>query len=119
MPWLIRRFNERFFNSEFFDTHPEDTFKLIVEENRIIEDDLLNDVFSFCVDFEIPKKLGLSPTDIMQHFDLGTYARLKDMMVKRHKEHMKAVEQTKAQIEKRQQDLMKGTNHATNTSRQS
>ena len=70
------------------------------------------DVVNFCMAYNVHELLGLSPVDIMNYFDLGSYTRLKEQVGKYHQKKMEVMEQTKSELNERQNDLFKGTkNH--------
>lgn len=104
--WLIKRFNSRFFNREFYADNPPNSFNLPVEDNLKYEDELFKDVVEFCIDCEVPKMLGMSPVDIMKNFDLPTYNTLKDLVIKRNQERFKHLSDVQTKMEKRQEELL-------------
>lgn len=105
---MIKRFNDRFFNEEYYEASHPDPFHLLLEDNRILTDDIFEDVIEFCMSTEVYKQLGLNPIDILSNFDMPTYYRLKEIVFKHMEERHKAFDKTKSEMEKRQQDLLKG-----------
>lgn len=77
-----------------------------------IRNSYFDDVVEFCMVYNVHELLGLSPIDIMNYFDLGSYVRLKEQVEKYHKRKMEVMEQTKSELNERQNNLFKGTkNH--------
>ena len=104
--WLIRRFNARFFNREYYNSHTPNPFNLDYEENMEYKDELFEDVITFCMDCEVPKLLGLTPVDIMRNFDLPSYNVLKDIVIKRNQERYKHLSAVQDKLEKRQEEIL-------------
>lgn len=101
--WLIRNFNDEFFNRDYYASHPSSLHALF-PDNRVIHDNIWEDVLTFCVTYDIPKLLGLSPLDIMRGFNMVTYSRLKDAVNEICKRRM---DKSKLELESRQNDLSK------------
>jgi hypothetical protein len=103
--WLIKRFNDRYFNKAFYSSNPSDPFTLVQEDNRIIEDSYLDDVVDFFISTDVHSRLGLSVLDVMTSFDLPTYVALKNRMQKFAELKNKVQEDADREIQKRKQQL--------------
>lgn len=104
--WLFRRFNTMFFNKEYYDSNPPNVFNAALEDNVAYEDKYFMDVVEFCIDNEVPKFLGLSPSDIMRDYDLPTYYKLKEYVINRNQERYKHLNDVQTKIEKRQEEML-------------
>lgn len=104
--WLIRNFNDEFFNKDYYVSHPS-SLRALFPENRVIHDNIWEDVLTFCVTYDVPKLLGLSPLDIMNGFNMVTYSRLKQAVIKVCEER---ISRSKIELESRQSDLLKVSN---------
>ncbi len=101
--WLIRNFNDEFFNKDYYVSH-HSSLHALFPDNRVIHDNIWEDVLTFCVTYDVPKLLGLSPLDIMRGFNMVTYSRLKEAVGEICKRRM---DKSKLELESRQSDLLK------------
>lgn len=95
-----------FFNKEYYDSNPPNVFNAVLEDNVAYEDKYFMDVIEFCMDNEVPKFLGLSPSDIMRDYDLPTYYKLKEYVINRNQERYKHLNDVQTKIEKRQEEML-------------
>lgn len=103
---MIREHNCRFYNSEYYRDGHTRPMLVEFEPNRIIKDDLLQDVLQFCLSSDVVKTLGLTLKDLMS-MDLHTYSVIKEAVRKENEEKSRILEQQQRQTEARQNNLLK------------
>ena len=79
-----------------------------MDKSTRIDYEIFDDVVKFCLSTEVYKLLGLNPIDILTNFDMPMYDRLKELVIEHAEERHKSFDKAKAEMEKRQQDLLKG-----------
>ena len=104
---LLREFNTRFYNQEFYKDHTVSPFLLAYEENRADSNFLLEDVIDFCLTTEVNKNLGLSLRDLMG-CDLPTYEIIKKKVYADLERKSKQFEESRKELELKQKQLQEG-----------
>ena len=79
------------------------------EENRGPFHCLFNEVCDFVYCNDTFRQMGLSFLDIYNNFDYGMFNALRDFIVKQNKVKVKKMNDMQAQMDQRQERILKGT----------
>jgi hypothetical protein len=105
---LFKIFNTVYFNKEYYETHGISKMHLEVEENRAPYRKVFDEVIEFCYYNDVFKQLGIGAMDIYNEFDYGTFTRLRDFMVKENQKKVKHMSDMQAQMDAKQDKILKG-----------
>lgn len=97
-----------YFNHEHYDTHGLGAMHLDIEENRRPYRRIFDDVCEFVYYNDTFKQFGISLMDIYNYMDYGTYEHFKEFVVKVNNKKVKEMSDIQAQMDQRQERLMKG-----------
>ena len=103
---MLRENNYRFYNPSHYRDGHRRPMLVEFEKNRIIRDDLLQDVIQFCLSSDVHKTLGLSLVDLM-NMDLHTYTVIKEKVREENEAKAKILEKQQKQTEERQNNLLR------------
>lgn len=107
---LIRLFNMKFFNPDHYSSHQTSPMLLDYETNRAEANFISEDVMDFCLKSDIYRTLGLTYVDIMNHFDMADYARLKEQLDKYNREKEAIADRLRREAEVKERDMLGGRN---------
>ena len=102
---MLRENNYHFYNPSHYRDGHKRPMLVEFEKNRIIRDDLLQDVIQFCLSSDVHKTLGLSLVDLM-NMDLHTYTVIKEKVREENEAKAKILEKQQKQTEERQNNLL-------------
>jgi len=107
---LIKIFNTTYFNPDHYSTHSLGVMHLDVEENRRPYRKIFDEVCEFVYYNDTFKQFGMSISDIYNNMDYGTYEHFKEFVTKVNSKKVKEMSDMQAQMDQRQERLMKGVN---------
>ena len=88
--------------------HSMGRMHLDVEENRQPYRRYFDEVLEFCFLNDVAKSLGLSFLDIYERFDIASYMRLRDYVVKENNKKLKPMADLQTQMDAKYNKILKG-----------
>lgn len=120
VPHLLREFNSRFYNSEYYTSHRRSAFRLDLEENhKVGPGPYVSDVVDFLIRTDAAKTLGMSYFDFLK-LDPATYRFIRDKVIKSNEQKAKdltEVDQKLKQETQKTQQQQNGGNRRERTKR--
>lgn len=104
---MFRLHNCRFYNKEFYSTHPLSPIMLDVEDNRKISNVLFEDVLNFCLATDVCKSLGLSMKELLS-MDLASYSTIKQAVIKNNEERSAILAKADRESKENQRKILGG-----------
>jgi hypothetical protein len=108
---LLREYNCRFYNPEFYSTHPQNSMWLAYEDNARPYNELLEDVLMLCLNTDVCKRLNMSFTDLMK-LDLATYTLIKEKITADNKERLQQMQKAQDESDRRYNKLIGNNNES-------